>query len=319
MVHCAVFGCSNSQRKKEDANVHFFRFPKDQNLRQEWVSFCNRKDTVNAKTARVCSVHFAPECLMKSMQHKLLEYSPKNRRKLKSDALPTERRPTSMSTTPSKKGSTQCCPKAYRYLRQQCHWPLPGLSTLRKWASSFIINGILHSVLYLMKEKAKTLSEMERLTVLSIDEMFIKDEICLDRSLEQVFGPHKTVQVMMCQGLFSSWKQPVYYNFDAPVNKDVVKQLFECKYIVVAILIDMGPSNMAFWKAKGIDKDHVSFVDPSDPEKLIFLFADVRHLLKLIRNHFLDKGFKLFDEMITKNCVESLLKISQSPELKIAK
>ena len=125
MVHCAVFGCSNSQRKKEDANVHFFRFPKDQNLCQEWVSFCNRQDTVNAKTgsnnthtlmttslavllsARICSVHFAPECLTKSMQHKLLEYSPKNRRRLKSDALPTERRPTSISTTPSKKGSTQ--------------------------------------------------------------------------------------------------------------------------------------------------------------------------------------------------------------------
>ncbi|KAJ3665375.1 hypothetical protein Zmor_000872 [Zophobas morio] len=163
---------------------------------------------------------------------------------------------------------------------------------------------------------------MERLTVLSIDEMFIKDEICLDRSLEQVFGPHKTAQVMMCQGLFSSWKQPVYYNFDAPVNKDelldVVKQLFECKYIVVAIVNDMGPSNMALWKAKGIDKDHVSFVDPSDSEKLIFLFADLPHLLKLIRNHFLGKGFKLFDEMITKNCVESLLKISQSSELKIA-
>lgn len=44
-------------------------------------------------------------------------------------------------------------PKAYRYLRS-LQYPLPALSTLRKWASTIeIIPGILKSVISLMKKK----------------------------------------------------------------------------------------------------------------------------------------------------------------------
>lgn len=60
-------------------------------------------------------------------------------------------------------------PKAYRYLRAN-NYPLPALSTLRKWVSTFDLGqGILKHVISLMKKK----TEVDRLCVLSFDEVYI--------------------------------------------------------------------------------------------------------------------------------------------------
>jgi hypothetical protein len=52
--------------------------------------------------------------------------------------------------------------------------------------------------------------------------MFIKNDICFDKNRQQVLGPHRTVQVIMARGLCSNWKQPVFYDFDQPVTKDLL-------------------------------------------------------------------------------------------------
>lgn len=65
-------------------------------------------------------------------------------------------------------------PKAYRYLRKN-KYPLPALSTLRKWALSSLdlSPGILTDVFRLMKDKSHLLNELQRLTVLAFDEIYI--------------------------------------------------------------------------------------------------------------------------------------------------
>ncbi|KAK9754753.1 hypothetical protein QE152_g962 [Popillia japonica] len=45
---------------------------------------------------------------------------------------------------------------------------------------------------------------------------------------------------------------------------------------------------------------------------VIFVFADVPHLLKLVRNHFLDQGFYINGKSITKDSIQKLLEVANS-------
>lgn len=57
-------------------------------------------------------------------------------------------------------------PKSYRYLRNVLRIPLPGLSTLRRWASSIKVDaGVISCVLECMKQKGKNLKDYEKLVV----------------------------------------------------------------------------------------------------------------------------------------------------------
>lgn len=47
------------------------------------------------------------------------------------------------------------------------------------------------------------------------------------------------------------------------------------------------------------------------------MFADAPHLLKLLRNHFLDEGFNIDDRLIDKKCIEKMLAINVK-DLKVA-
>lgn len=74
--HCAVYGCSNNQKKRNAArkqlcgthnvvqevcgcNIYLLhRFPADVDLKRQWIAAVNRKDFFPSSSSRVCSVHF---------------------------------------------------------------------------------------------------------------------------------------------------------------------------------------------------------------------------------------------------------------------
>lgn len=96
----------------------------------------------------------------------------------------------------------------------------------------------------------------------------------------------------MYQGLVKDWKQPIYFNFDTNMTKelllDIIKELHNIGYDTIAIVNDMGPANMGLWKNLNISLTNTSFEHPCTQRK-IHVFADVPHLMKLIRNHLLDQ------------------------------
>lgn len=103
----------------------------------------------------------------------------------------------------------------------------------------------------------------------------------------------------MLPGLVGNWKQPVYYNYDRPYSKelllDVIQETEKAGYPVVAIVHHLGPTNIRLWKDFNIDPVSAynsSFKNPF-AERNIFVFADALHLMKLIRNNFIDSGFHL--------------------------
>lgn len=93
-------------------------------------------------------------------------------------------------------------PKAYRYLKKN-NYPLPGLSILRNWAFRLdLTKGILMEILTLMKRKANSLLDFEKIVVVCFDEIYISQKVEIDRKAEQVVGPHKTCQIGIVRGLF---------------------------------------------------------------------------------------------------------------------
>ncbi|CAI6366184.1 unnamed protein product [Macrosiphum euphorbiae] len=108
------------------------------------------------------------------------------------------------------------------YFRTKKNVPLPGLSTLRTWAARFCIeDGILFSVLSLMKAKGDFMNETEKLSVICFDESYVSNKICFDKKNERVIGPQKCIQTVIVRGLVNNWKQPIYYGYDKKNDKRV--------------------------------------------------------------------------------------------------
>lgn len=213
-------------------------------------------------------------------------------------------------------------PKAYRYLRLN-NYPLPALSTLRNWVSTFNINqGILKNVITLMKKKSSDLCEFDRICVLSFDEIYISNKIEIDKKQQLVIGPHKSCQTVMVRGLFSNWKQPIFYKFDQTMTREIlesiIQELFNANYLVIAISSDMGAGNVSLWSKLNVGHNkNCYFNHPSNNSLKIFVFADIPHLIKLARNHILDQGFVINNSIINIDYFQVLLNISVS-ELTLA-
>jgi len=68
--------------------------------------------------------------------------------------------------------------RAYKYLREVTKIPFPCDSTLRNWSYNFTVKPeILYNILEIMKKKGEKLSIVDKLTVLSFDEIYISNKI----------------------------------------------------------------------------------------------------------------------------------------------
>lgn len=103
-----------------------------------------------------------------------------------------------------------------------------------------------------MEIKGNNSTTAQKLAVLTFDEVYISNKVDLQRREQKIYGPHKTCQVIMIRGLFSKWKQPIFYEYFKSMTKDIlfeiIEALYKIGYIVVAMTSDMGPTNMSLWK-----------------------------------------------------------------------
>lgn len=212
--------------------------------------------------------------------------------------------------------------KAYKFVRNKWNIPLPSISTIDRRSSRLNVEpGILLSVLNLLKEEATSMTARDRVSVLSFDECSIVNEWSYDKATDHLYGPKKHVQCAMLRGLAASWRQVIFYDFDCPMKKDLLLDLINhaesAGFPVVGIVSDMGPTNIGLWKSLNISTDETSFTNPADSNRKVHVFADVPHLLKLVRNHFLDHGFETHDgKIINSSCVKELIHRSKS-DLKV--
>lgn len=112
-----------------------------------------------------------------------------------------------------------------------------------------------------------------------------------------LYNPKGKVQCVMLRGLVKAWKQLVYYQFDTDMTRDILCDVIlkaeAAGFIVVAMVSDLGSTNIKLWNSLGININNTTFANPAASIRQIYVFADAPHLLKLIRNNFLKHGFTL--------------------------
>ena len=91
---------------------------------------------------------------------------------------------------------------------------------------------------------------------------------------------------------------------------DVVGKLYDVGYTVVDITTDLGPTNVGVWSSLNIGTEvgeNCWFPHPKNDDLKIFVFNDPPHLLKLLRNNFIDSGFYYDNILLTKECLEQMI------------
>ena len=210
-------------------------------------------------------------------------------------------------------------PRTYKILQNQL--PLPSDSTLQRWVNKIECSaGFQDMVLEILKQKAQKFEIMEKLCVLSFDEIEISKKICYNPSTDQILGPISKCQVVLLRGLCSNWKQPIDFGFDLSFNKEsfleILQKIQNCDLIPIASVCDFSPSNRGLLKELNISSESPIFNDKKLKHP-IFFFADFPHMLKLLRNHVLDQGiFLKSGYYLSKSLFQNILKIDNK-ELKL--
>lgn len=116
-------------------------------------------------------------------------------------------------------------PRAYR-LNLKRGFPYPAVSTLKQWLRKIKIDsGILRNTLKIAEFAA--MSEKDRVCSLVFDEMKVRMEYQYDQAKDCVMKPSNYVQVVLIKGIFKSWKQPVFYDFDCKITSAILMEIIK--------------------------------------------------------------------------------------------
>jgi len=211
--------------------------------------------------------------------------------------------------------------KAFRLVKEEWKVPLPSASTLSRWMQKFTCKeGILKNVVEVLKIQGKEMDSFSKLCVINFDEMNVSSEIAWDSTEDKIVGPVSNAQVILLRGLCSNWKQPIFYGFDTDITSEllitVIDTIENVGYHVVAVVSDLGGKNQSLWKHLGINEKNSFFVNPKNREK-VHVFADIPHMLKLLRNHILDEGIMLKNRIVIDKLVFATLVQKNELELKL--
>lgn len=86
----------------------------------------------------------------------------------------------------------------------------------------------------------------------------------------------------------------IFYAHDTPITiiiilLNIITELFNIGFTVVSVTSDMGSTIIGLWKSINLSFTNGTFKHPIIPDRMIHVFADAPHFLKLIRNNFLLK------------------------------
>ena len=232
-------------------------------------------------------------------------------------------------------------PAAYRFLRDMEIIVLPHPSYLKTYNLSNInsdVNGPLKKYLQI---KCDSLEPHEKLVCLLLDEIYVKPRLTYKGN--KVVGMAKnsvdltsatTVQTFMMKSLLSKQKDVVALipvknldaNFLHQLTLKILNVLHETGYEVVAIISDNARVNVKCLKLLCNDSViHPYIVNPCDDQKKCFLLFDTVHLLKNLRNNWLNEKDSTFiypsmsDSTVQQSKFQDVRKIYQGQKLNLVK
>lgn len=84
---------------------------------------------------------------------------------------------------------------------------------------------MIDQVLSVMQVSSHDIEPMQKLCVLSFDEMKIKKQYVYDKKNDETTKPANYAQVAMIRGLVGRWKQVIFYDYDCKMTKEKVNSI----------------------------------------------------------------------------------------------
>lgn len=71
------------------------------------------------------------------------------------------------------------------------------------------------------------MTQLQKVCVLSFDEIKVRKVYLYDKSNDETLKPYNYVQVVMLRGLFEAWKQPIFYDYDCKLTKQILFEILK--------------------------------------------------------------------------------------------
>lgn len=209
--------------------------------------------------------------------------------------------------------------RAYEYVRQKFGKHLPSQSTLRNWYRSIDGNpGVLTESLNVIKHRVNCAKQSGKTIFLALmlDEMSIKRQVIWNEQLKKFVGyvdygtgcydenseEATEALVFLVNAVNEKWKVPIAYYYTnklsgqdkANIINELLIHLNGTGAEIISLTFDGAPSNISMANILGANLKNgenlkTYFLHPCTKEK-IFVFLDMCHMLKLVRNIFATKA-----------------------------
>lgn len=207
-------------------------------------------------------------------------------------------------------------PSAYKFMLYNLKFTLPAIRTIQSWLK--VVNlrtGFDSNLTEKLSLKAKTMTEREKMCVVLFDGVSLKKQLQYNKSEDIVEGYQdlaflgrdnklaNNALVFYIRGLLHNWKIPFCYFVSADsvngdslkdIIKQVIKKLKQMTFNPLVLVCDQGSNHRRAFDLLGATKEN-PMID-IEGQKIFTLF-DVPHLLKSLRNNFMNKTL----QMVVKN------------------
>ncbi|KAH6923047.1 hypothetical protein HPB50_020771 [Hyalomma asiaticum] len=235
-------------------------------------------------------------------------------------------------------------PRGYDHARTSGLLTLPAKCTLQRYIGpSPTTSGMSNAMKERLVQEASLLSSKQHMASLIIDEASIKQKCIYDRKADAVFGlkdkpessmtnpPNEAlanrVLCFVLHGTTSRYKIPCSYYFTKQLSgrdlfawtKEVIAAVESCGFIIVRIVTDNYSANVTMFKLMGNGSLNTVVRHPHDTSRVIFLSFDPCHVLKNVRNQFLDRELTDGTGVISGVFVQKLYEHQKRTTVKLAR
>ncbi|XP_070377578.1 uncharacterized protein [Dermacentor albipictus] len=198
-------------------------------------------------------------------------------------------------------------PHAYRYLRNYGGLTLPHESTIRRVCNAHVVNPAAEqqdaSFLLYAKKLASAMKDHEKSVVLMMDDIHLQAYFdykggTIVGTASNTSNAAKTAHVFMIQSLLSSQKSVVHILPVEQINAQqlntvlhsIINELEKTGLRFIAVITDNNSINRKTMSLFGLSsKVSSSYPHPSDATRPLFFVIDPVHLLKCIRNNWINQ------------------------------
>ena len=169
----------------------------------------------------------------------------------------------------------------------------PSISTNRSHIKQFKCRwGIQDEMFLLFSLKLSTLNQEDKNVSLAFDEMDLLPKTVYSDRYKERLPKAKKAMCVMARGLGKGFKELIYYDFDTPMEMELLNVLIirseEAGAHVRSLVLDMG--NQKLLSQLGVYDLQTTFPHPTRPSEVIVIIPDTPHGLKNLRTNLFKHG-----------------------------